>query len=233
MPDYLGQCASLDENVGRILEAIPEDERDNTIVIYTSDHGCHFRTRNAEYKRSCHDASIHVPLIISGPGFEDHNDVEHVTSLIDLPPTILRAAGIDVPSTMQGYPLQELVDEGTFPRDAAYVEISESGHSRAIRTDRYTYAVDLDISDEAMNRALQAMFQGEWDDNPLFQSQTAYREAKLYDNEKDPAQWTNRIADPAYAEVKQTLREKLIEMAQDIEGLKLHIKEVAIPHDAN
>ena len=70
MPDYLGQCASLDENVGRILEAIPEDERDNTIVIYTSDHGCHFRTRNAEYKRSCHDASIHVPLIISGPGLK-------------------------------------------------------------------------------------------------------------------------------------------------------------------
>ena len=152
--------------------------------------------------------------------------------MIDLPPSILHAAGVDVPSTMQGYPLQELADEGT-SADAAYVEISESGHSRAIRTDRYTYAVDLDISDEAMNRALQAMFQGEWDDNPLFQSQTAYREAKLYDNEKDPAQWTNRIADPAYAEIKQELREELIEMAQDIEGLELHIKEVATPHDAN
>ena len=42
---------------------------EKTLIIYTSDHGCHFRTRNSEYKRSCHDSSLRVPLVIRGPGF--------------------------------------------------------------------------------------------------------------------------------------------------------------------
>ncbi len=53
MPDYLGCCWSLDQNLGRIraeLELLGLAE--NTVVIYTSDHGCHFCTRNSEYKRS-------------------------------------------------------------------------------------------------------------------------------------------------------------------------------------
>jgi len=41
---------------------------ENTIFIYTADHGSHFRTRNKEYKRSCHDGCTHIPLIIHGPG---------------------------------------------------------------------------------------------------------------------------------------------------------------------
>ena len=42
---------------------------ENTLLVYTSDHGSHFRTRNAEYKRSCHDGCIRIPLIVHGPGF--------------------------------------------------------------------------------------------------------------------------------------------------------------------
>ena len=70
-PDYLGCCNSLDHNVGRIINKIKElNMEENTIIVFTSDHGCHFRTRNWEYKRSCHDSSIHIPLIINGNGFK-------------------------------------------------------------------------------------------------------------------------------------------------------------------
>ena len=69
-PDYLGCIHSLDENLGRIraeLERLGLAE--DTLIIYTSDHGSHFRTRNGEYKRSCHDGCIRIPMLACGPGF--------------------------------------------------------------------------------------------------------------------------------------------------------------------
>ena len=70
-PDYLGQCHSLDENVGRLIDTLKEHKLwENTILFYTSDHGCHFCTRNQEYKRSCHESSIHIPLLAAGGAFK-------------------------------------------------------------------------------------------------------------------------------------------------------------------
>jgi hypothetical protein len=60
----------LDEALGRLLDALKSlGQLDNTIVLFTCDHGNHFKTRNGEYKRSCHDASLRVPTAFSGPGF--------------------------------------------------------------------------------------------------------------------------------------------------------------------
>ena len=71
---------------------------DDTIVVFTTDHGCHFKTRNSEYKRSCHDASIQVPLALQGPGFDGGGQLRELVSLIDLPTTLLDAAGLPVPA---------------------------------------------------------------------------------------------------------------------------------------
>ena len=74
-PDYLGQCASLDENLGRLVARLKEKGLyENTVILFASDHGSHFLTRNRDehlngyddYKRSCHDACLHVPLVIAG-----------------------------------------------------------------------------------------------------------------------------------------------------------------------
>ena len=74
-PDYLGQVSSLDDNLGRVIEKLKtEGVYDNSIIIYISDHGSHFRTRNRDenlcgyddYKRTGHDAALKVPLIIGG-----------------------------------------------------------------------------------------------------------------------------------------------------------------------
>ena len=68
--EYLACCASIDANLGRITDALERmGKLDNTLIVYSSDHGSHFRTRNLEYKRSPHDASIRVPLVVRGPGF--------------------------------------------------------------------------------------------------------------------------------------------------------------------
>ena len=71
---------------------------ENTILVYTADHGSHFLTRGreAEYKRTCHDASIHIPLIITGPGFTGGNVVRNVVSLLDVSATLLALSLIHI-----------------------------------------------------------------------------------------------------------------------------------------
>lgn len=193
-PDYLGQCHSLDENVGRLMDTLKTmGMADNTILIYASDHGSHFCTRNGEYKRSCHDASIHVPMIACGGPFSGKGPNDHVVSLMDIPATLLSCAGITPPETFSGRSLKELV-EGRLPDwdDCAFLQISESQVGRCIRTPRWTYSVRADA------------------DGWLDSAADAYYEEFLYDNETDPAQFDNRVTDPALSDVRSALREKLL-----------------------
>jgi arylsulfatase A-like enzyme len=196
LPDYLGCCWSLDQNVGRIFDALDElGIRDNTLVIYTSDHGDHFGTRNDESKRSPHDSSIRVPFLAEGPGFRGGRVIEEMVSLIDLPPTVLAAGGADVPGAMDGRPVQDLVD-GTaadWPEEA-FIQISETGVGRAIRTRRWKYAVLAPHGDGREDSGSDR-----------------YVESELYDLDRDPHEWDNRVADASLAEVRQDLAARLVE----------------------
>lgn len=190
-PDYLGCCNALDAAVGRIRDTLAKlDLADNTLVIYTSDHGCHFRTRNAEYKRSCHDSSIRTPLIACGPGFSGGRVVSELVSLIDLPPTVLAAAGVEPPKYMRGRPVQGLVDGVVtdWPEEV-FVQISEAEIGRAIRTKKWKYSV------VASKPA----------DGPQPPGADAYTENYLYDLEADPHERNNLARDPAYAQVRARL----------------------------
>jgi uncharacterized sulfatase len=197
-PDYLGCINSLDQNLGRIRDELKKlGLLENTLLVYTSDHGSHFRTRNSEYKRSCHDGCIRIPLIISGPGFEGGKTIDNLVSLIDLPPTLLMAAGIAPPGYMRGRPLQELVAGNTsgWPEEV-FLQISESQCGRAIRTRKWKYSV-------------RAPDKGGRDP-----SGEIYMEDFLYDLEKDPHERTNLVADPALrqvrAELANTLKRRMV-----------------------
>jgi uncharacterized sulfatase len=193
--DYMGCINSLDENLGRIrdeLEAL--DLAENTLVLYTSDHGSHFRTRNSEYKRSCHEGCIRIPIIAHGPGFKGGAVVSELVSLIDLPPTLLAAGGVALPESVRGRPLQGLVD-GTavdWPQEV-FLQISESQVGRAIRTQRWKYAV-------------YAPHKRGWQDA----DSDRYVEQFLYDLDADPHERNNLVADPAYAAVRAELAEILV-----------------------
>jgi arylsulfatase A-like enzyme len=198
-PDYLGCINSLDENLGRIRNKLKElGLADNTIIIFTSDHGSHFCTRNSEYKRSCHDGCTHIPMVIWGPGFQGGKVVEDMTSLIDLPATVLKSAGIEPPEWMQGNHLNGLVDGTTkeWPEES-FMQISESQCGRAIRTARWTYSVRApDGKGSDLNSDL-------------------YREEFLYDNDSDPHQKNNLVSDPAFADVRLELKERLLKRMAD------------------
>jgi uncharacterized sulfatase len=191
-PDYLGCCHSLDMNVGRIRAHLQElGLAENTILIYTSDHGSHFRTRNIEYKRSCHEASVHIPLIITGRSIPRGKVVDELVSLIDYPATILDFAGVPIPATFQGESIKPLIENRSPPtdwKDAVYIQISESQVGRALRTKKWKYSVKAPLG----IGWLQA-------------KSDIYMEEFLYDLEKDPCEKHNLVKAPAY----RTVREKL------------------------
>lgn len=199
---YYGQVRRVDEGFGRLLEALESmDLLENTIVVYTSDHGCHFKTRNSEYKRSCHDGSVRVPLALHGPGFDGGRQIEQPVSTIDLPPTLLDAAGIEVPEQMQGHSLLPLLrsdergeadqSEAARPEDV-FIQVSESEVGRAIRTSRWKYYVTAPDADP-------------WQ-SP---SSSRYVEAELYDLRHDPYELDNLIDQPSHRELAGGLRERL------------------------
>lgn len=188
-PDYLSAINRLDYNVGRLVSRLKElGIYDDTIIVYTSDHGSHFKTRNLEYKRSCHEASIHTPLIIRGGDFTGGRRESKITSLIDLPPTLLSMAGIPIPEDYMGLDLAGDISQ----REAVFIQISEASNSRAIRTDRYMYSVrDGAPAGYAHGKA------------------SVYFEDYLYDLQTDPIQRNNLVRDPEYASVRQHLKQVL------------------------
>jgi len=195
-PDYLGCVNSLDHNLGRIRDELARlGLAENTLVIYTSDHGSHFRTRNSEYKRSCHDACIRVPMVIHGPGFRGGRVCEELVSLIDAAPTVLAAGGIETPAHMRGRSLQQLVaGKAGGWRAEVFIQISESQVGRAIRTPEWKYSVRAPGKDGVRDAASEC-----------------YVEEFLYDLRSDPHERCNLARDPRYASVREGLRQRLTE----------------------
>ncbi len=190
-PDYISAINRIDYNLGKLVDKLKEKNIfDDTIIIYTSDHGSHFKTRNFEYKRSCHDSSIHIPLVIVGGEYNSGQKSDDIVSLIDLPVSLLKMAQIDVPKQYMG---NDLADTKT-KRDCAFVQISESHCGRAIRTKDYTYSVKAPAFGYIM---------------PTKES-SVYFDDYLYDNNKDPNQLKNLIKDKQYNQVKADLRKMLI-----------------------
>jgi arylsulfatase A-like enzyme len=153
LPNYYGDIKSIDDSVGTILKTLDEQGlTENTIFLFISDHGCHFRTRNDEYKRSPHESSIHIPLLVQGPGFNRSHMVRELVSMIDVTPTLLDAASVKVPSSMTGQSMLPLLNDPAARkawRQEAFIQISQSMVARALRTDQWTYCVaDPSLSGE-------------------------------------------------------------------------------------
>ncbi|MFC1601876.1 sulfatase-like hydrolase/transferase, partial [Candidatus Sumerlaeota bacterium] len=200
---YWGCIKRLDEAFGRVLDALRSlGLAENTIVLFTSDHGCHFKTRNSEYKRSCHDGCARIPMALTGPGFRGGGQVRELISLVDAPPTLLEAAGLPVPDSMQGRSLLPLLRgrDVEWPEEA-FIQISESLVGRAIRTARWKYGVFA--PDKHAGRDSYS---------------DTYVEQFLYDMEADPYEQRNSVGLATLEEVSADLRARLIRRIKEAEG---------------
>ncbi|OUS68327.1 arylsulfatase [Paenibacillus sp. MY03] len=213
LPGYYGMVKRLDEALGRVMDALRSlSLEEETIIVFTSDHGSHFKTRNNEYKRSCHDSSIRVPAAIGGGPFSRGGRIPELVSLVDLPPTLLDACGLGVPAHMQGRSVMPLLRGGgvaNWPSEV-FVQISESQVGRAIRTHRWKYAVTAPQAhpqrDEGAGR---------------------YLETELYDLYADPYELNNLAGLESHRGVADRLRDALLRRMAEAGETLPHIEPAA------
>ena len=197
---YYGMVKRLDEALGRMLDALKSlGLLDNTVVVYTADHGCHFKTRNDEYKRSGHDSSIRVPAAIHGPGFIGGGHVQNLVSLLDISATLLDVGGLTIPAEMGGRSIQSLLQRKApdWPEEV-FIQISEAEVGRAVRTQRWKYGVTAPHKDG-------------WLDADADQ----YVESYLYDLAVDQYELTNLIGLESHGAVAQKMQERLLRRMVD------------------
>ncbi len=186
---YYGMMSLIDAEIGRILDYLDKAGlAENTLVVFTSDHGHFLGQHGLIAKGPFHyEDVLRVPMIVRYPGCVPAGETsDALQSLVDYPQTWLAAAGIDAPGVMQGVDqLPVWCGEEAAARDHVLVENRHNPttvHLRTLITDRYKI--------------------------------TVYRNAKygeLFDLESDPDERCNRWDDPAYAAVKSELLLKFVQ----------------------
>lgn len=145
--EYYGMTTWVDDTVGRMLASLDDAGlADNTIVIFTSDHGDNLGSHGRVQKGSTNEESIRVPLIVrmpdalvSGPGARGVNTTQ-VGCLVDLMPTLLDLADIDVPDHVHGASLADVLRGARRETDRPHAFV-ETGGEIAVRTPEHVYAL--------------------------------------------------------------------------------------------
>ncbi len=196
--DYLRTVASIDKSLGQLLDYLDQAGlSDSTIVIYTSDQGFFLGEHGWFDKRFMYEPSIKTPLIIRYPdGLEKGVEKDHLLLNIDLAPTIMDVAGIDIPPDIQGSSFKRLLQgmkvsswrESIYYHYYEYPGVHSVRRHYGIRTKQHKlihYYNDLDC----------------WE---------------LFDLEKDPDEVVNQFSNPEYQSVKEVLQNRLEEMHREI-----------------
>ncbi|MCF7734048.1 MAG: sulfatase [Akkermansiaceae bacterium] len=201
---YYASVAFMDAQVGKVLGTLrKEGLEDNTIVVFTSDHGFHLCEHDFWMKVGLMDESSRVPLIIKVPG-KKPAVCDSFTELIDLYPTLAELCGLEVPARLQGKSLAKTLDDPAVSvRDTAFCV---NNNSFLLRTDKWAY--------------IQHGKNGE-------------KGLQLYDMTKDPKQYTNLANHPEYSEIvagfEQQLAAKLEDVSRndlgDVQGTKRPTKK--------
>lgn len=171
----------VDAQIGRVLHALRDGPNsENTVVVFTSDHGDHDGSHRMEHKTAFYEEAQRVPFIISQPGVTPGGAVDNrlVSTGLDLIPTLCDYAGVPAPEGLDGRSVRMLA-EGRAPAEwRTYVPIeSEVGH--AVVSEHYCYA----LYDEGANRE------------------------QMYDLVEDPGQTRNAAQDPRAGNALATHRE--------------------------
>ncbi len=219
---YHANVKFIDDSVGRILDALDTHGlRDNTIVVFTSDHGDFAGEHNMTCKGGLfYDCLTRVPLIFSGPGIPKGVRDQSMANLVDIVPTLYRLAGIEIPRSMTGKPLPTITDE--LPRTATFSEYGCGGPP-------FTMA-DLAEFDEPYGRAalcgslnwreaegrVKMVCTQQW----KYVYDPAGRGDELYDLQNDPAELTNLVSNPAYGDVVCDLQTRLLAWSVTTEDAK-------------
>ena len=201
--DYLRVVASIDDNVGRLLDYLDDEGiADNTVVIYTSDQGFFLGDHGWYDKRFMYEESLRMPFILRYPEEVMPGSVnEDIVLNLDFAPLFLDFAGVEKPSEFQGRSFRPILN-GYTPedwRESMYYRywMHKAHHNvyahYGIRTLRYKL---IYYYSDALGQpgAVDETYEPEWE---------------LFDLEKDPCEMNSVYHDPAYADVVKKLTEEL------------------------
>jgi arylsulfatase A-like enzyme len=146
---YLACNAYTDENVGRVVNALNNSEyKNNTIIVLWSDHGYHFGEKRSHRKFSLWEEATRVPFIILDPRNEKNGSrCDAPVSLIDIYPTLLSYAGIELPDYSDGMDLQDLLNNPEANREIPALTTWGRGNY-SLRSSKWRYTVYFDGSEE-------------------------------------------------------------------------------------
>ena len=180
--DYYAMITHADAQIGRVIETLKETGRyDNTIIVFAGDNGLGLGRHGLMGKQNLYEHSIHVPLILAGPGVPRGQKREAFAYLLDIFPTLCDLTGIARPQTVEGRSLAPvLADPAATVRDTmlfAYRHLH-----RAARDERW--------------KLIEYVVEGK-------------RTTQLFDLQADPFELTDLVEDPACAEHLQRLRKEV------------------------
>ena len=195
---YYAMTANLDDNIGRLMDVIKRlGLYDNSIIVFTSDHGETFGAHGRRAKNIFYDEAVRVPFLMRWKGvLKEGASTDLCLNTVDIMPTLLSLMDLSVPDEAEGANLKDALlgkpaaaePEGSLMMGTGATAIFEDGHEwRAYRTRQYTYAVYLSDKSEL-----------------------------LFDNQKDPLQMNNLAGLPAYEQVKKELRHSMYARMEQI-----------------
>ena len=197
MQDYLATVQSVDDSVGRVLDAIDEAGLGrNTIVIYTSDQGFFLGDHGLFDKRFMYEESIRMPFLVRWPaGIEAGTRVEAMGLNLDFAPTFLDAAGLPPSADMQGRSLLPVL-RGQTPRDWRTAMYYRYYHDPGHHNTRAHYGVRTKT-----HKLIYFWTKDQWE---------------LYDLVKDPQELHNLYGQPAHAALTATLKTELARLKREM-----------------
>ncbi len=199
IPTYLALIREVDTHVGRLMAFLKDRNLDGeTLVVFTSDHGDYLGDHGLGEKQLFHDPSARIPMIISHPDLHSDAPIDRPVNGVDLLPTFLEALGADPdePLDLDGRSLMPLL-RGEDPSPGRFEEtVCELDY--ATRTARRALGIDPARARGWMVRTGRWKYI-HWLDLP----------PQLYDLEDDPAEGTDRAADPTCAATLRDMKDRL------------------------
>jgi arylsulfatase A-like enzyme len=180
--DYYALIAYIDEQLGRILDALEETgQADNTIIVFSGDNGLAVGQHGLMGKQNLYEHSLRVPLIFAGPGVPRGQTSDTPCYLLDIFPTLCELAGLAIPETVEGRSLVPAINEPSESvRDTMH--FAYKGVQRAVRRGPF--------------KLIEYVVDGE-------------RTTQLFDLQRDPYEIENLADEPTHADVLRSLREEL------------------------
>ena len=238
---HYNNIITMDRKVGEILDRLEADGlAEDTIVIWTTDHG----DALPRAKRELYDSGLLVPMIIRWPDkyrpaqVQPGSTEDRLISFVDLAPTLLSMAGVDIPDNMQGHAFSGSAEE--LPRDYVFAARDRIGKvpdmQRAVRDHQYKYIYShntqaggfrLDYRDMALGmqdlwRSLEA---GELNNTQMQWFSERPREM-LFDTTADPHEINNLAENPGYQKELLRMRAALASHEADIYDYSTEMTEV-------